>query len=379
MFRFENCINKMGITLMTALVALTLAGPVLADNDCQPPANTVIDTIKGFTGPYGLAVDSNRGVAYVSNFGGNTLSVIDEATNAVTATITVGSNPFDVQIDPFRGKVYVSNYFAKTVSVIDEATNTVTATIAMPITVQGGNVEFLAVDPVRGKVYATVESNTANYVAVIDENTDTIVKTVTLSDSPIAVGVDPIRGTIYVGMSNLGPYNVIVMDPRTYAITATIPMPSYTVYIAVDPVTGLVYASNTNYVYAEQSKGIYNVPGTVSVIDERTNEVTATIVTGPPSGSGQATTEHTAIDPINRTVYTTNASNGTLSVIDAVTNTVTDTIQLSSKCIGVGVDPARRTVYVANKNDNTVSVVSAGGPRHWRDPFGDFLGDHSKR
>ena len=58
---------------------------------------------------------------------GNTVSVIDTATNTVTATVNVGRSPAGVAVTPDGRKVYVANRLdAGTVSVIDTATNTVT-------------------------------------------------------------------------------------------------------------------------------------------------------------------------------------------------------------------------------------------------------------
>ncbi len=67
--------------------------------------------------------------AYITNYGSNTVSVIDTATNTVTATIPVGIDPYGVAVTPDGSKVYVANVGSNTVSVIDTATNTVTATI----------------------------------------------------------------------------------------------------------------------------------------------------------------------------------------------------------------------------------------------------------
>lgn len=49
---------------------------------------------------------------------GNTMSVIDGATNAVVATIAVGALPSDVAVSPDSSRVYVTNSGDHTVSVI---------------------------------------------------------------------------------------------------------------------------------------------------------------------------------------------------------------------------------------------------------------------
>ena len=63
----------------------------------------------------------------MANLASGTVSVIDEATNTVTHTIPVGSGPYGVAVDPAADTVYVTNDFGNTVSVIDAATNAVAA------------------------------------------------------------------------------------------------------------------------------------------------------------------------------------------------------------------------------------------------------------
>ena len=72
--------------------------------------------------------------AYITNFHGNTVSVIATATNTVVGLpIPVGTLPLGVAVTPDGSTVYVANFgdgsVNGTVSVIATATNTVTATI----------------------------------------------------------------------------------------------------------------------------------------------------------------------------------------------------------------------------------------------------------
>jgi YVTN family beta-propeller protein len=95
--------------------------------------------------------------------------------------------------------------------------------------------------------------------------------------------------------------------------------------------------------------------GTVSVIDEATRMVTATIPVGYRPVA-------VAVDPAARTAYVANAGGGTVSVIDEANRTVTATIPVGGDPDGVAVDPADRTAYVANASDGTVSVISTVRP-----------------
>jgi YVTN family beta-propeller protein len=78
-----------------------------------------------------VAVTPDGATAYVANHGGNTVSVIDTATNTVTTTITVGSFPHQVAVTPDGTTAYTGNDGSGSVSVIDTTTNTVTTTITV--------------------------------------------------------------------------------------------------------------------------------------------------------------------------------------------------------------------------------------------------------
>ncbi|WP_432995902.1 PKD domain-containing protein [Dactylosporangium sp. CA-233914] len=71
-----------------------------------------------------MAITPDGEYAYVANRGGNTVSVINTATNAV-ATVTVGGGPLSVATTPDGVRAYVTNSTDHTVSVIDTTTGTV--------------------------------------------------------------------------------------------------------------------------------------------------------------------------------------------------------------------------------------------------------------
>jgi YVTN family beta-propeller protein len=67
--------------------------------------------------------------AYVTNFDGYTVSVIDGKTNAVIGNIKVGKGPSAVSVNPSTNVAYVANYHDNTISVIGGKTNTVIGNI----------------------------------------------------------------------------------------------------------------------------------------------------------------------------------------------------------------------------------------------------------
>lgn len=98
--------------------------------------DTVVSTYTGGNGVGGVAINSSTNRLYVSNKQGDTVSVFDTTTDTqVGNEISVGDNPVNFGISEARNKIYVSNRGAtgmgNTVSVIDGASNTVTATITV--------------------------------------------------------------------------------------------------------------------------------------------------------------------------------------------------------------------------------------------------------
>jgi len=87
-------------------------------------AVTVTATVTVGSAPDSVAVTPNGTYAYVTNEGGNSVSVISTASNTVTTTITVGARPYGVAVTPNGAYVYVTNYGGNSVSVISTASKT---------------------------------------------------------------------------------------------------------------------------------------------------------------------------------------------------------------------------------------------------------------
>ena len=92
------------------------------------PQFTVTANVPVGEGPWDVAVSPDGSRVYVANSFGESVSVIDAATNTVTATIALGDRPYDVAVSPDGTRLYATDLRGG-VSVIDTATNTVTATI----------------------------------------------------------------------------------------------------------------------------------------------------------------------------------------------------------------------------------------------------------
>jgi YVTN family beta-propeller protein len=91
----------------------------------------VIKQVETGNQPFGIAFNADGTSAYVANFVGSSVSVIDTATIEVVATISSAQarTPAGVAITPNGALAYTANYNSSNVSVIDTATNTIIATI----------------------------------------------------------------------------------------------------------------------------------------------------------------------------------------------------------------------------------------------------------
>jgi YVTN family beta-propeller protein len=174
--------------------------------------------IKVGSGPDGVAVDQATDTVYVTNGGGNTVSVINGATCNATITsgcgqtpptITVGNGPVGIAVDQITHTLYVANAGASTVSVINTVTCTATVTSGCgqtPPTMATEGMPFgLALDQATDTIYADsiVGSSTDvfNGATCNAETTSGCGQTpvsVPMGGWPSNVTVNPATGTVYV-------------------------------------------------------------------------------------------------------------------------------------------------------------------------------------
>ncbi len=269
-------------------------------------------------------------VAYITNSGDRTVSVINITNNSIAVMMSVGSYPTGVAVTSDRIKVYVANYGGNNVSVIDTATNNVTATVNV-----GKGPEGVAVNPNGTKVY--VANYGSNNVSVINTTTNTITATVPVGSSPIGVAVNPDGTKVYV--ANYVDGTVSVINTTTNTVAATVLVRNYPYEVAVSPDGTKVYVAN------------YVNSGTISVINTANNTVTATVPVGKyPEG--------VAVNPNGSKVYVANHNSNTVSVINTTTNKVVATVNVGTNPVGVALTPDGTNLYVTNQNGNDVSVIN---------------------
>src|SRR5215469_5536829 len=171
------------------------------DDEDERATKYTVTTITdpSFSEAVGVAVTPDGRTVYISNFAGNTVSVIDTATDKVTKVIQDPSFnfPWGAVVSPDGSKVYVvnngPNFDGNTVSVIDTATNTVTETITLP---DGKGPNAVAVTPDGSQVYVNNDSDIGG-VSVIATATNTVGSIPTVDGFTTGVAVTPDGRKVY--------------------------------------------------------------------------------------------------------------------------------------------------------------------------------------
>ncbi len=279
-----------------------------------------------------------------------TVSVpLSSAQLAWSTSVNTAASPTGVATSPDGQYTYVANQGSGTVSVVDNTTNTVVKTITV-----GSLPTGVAVSPDGNTVYVT--NRASGTVSMIDTNPasptyNTVAKTVKVGSSPTDVAVSPDGNEVYVTNQSSNTVSVIDTDPTHITTYRTVVK---TITVGTGP-TGVAVSPDSNTVYVTN-----RTSGTVSVID--TNPANTTtynrVVTTIRVGTNPT---DVAVSPDGGRVYVTNYGSSSVSVIDtkagsATYRTVVKTITVGSNPNSVALSPDGSLAYVANGRD-TVSVI----------------------
>lgn len=159
----------------------------------------------GLSHPWGLAVDEQRGIVYITEIGKDTLVAYHEDSGK-SETAHTGAMPDAVGVDESTNRIYVANYVGDSVTVFDGATLKAIATVAT-----GHHPQALAVDHQRHRVF--VANTHSDNATVIDGTGNRVVATIPAGKNPYAVAVDPESGQVYV--ANYGSQPLTKLDFST--------------------------------------------------------------------------------------------------------------------------------------------------------------------
>lgn len=277
------------------------------------------------------------GKIYVSMYGDNAITVIDQATHAILSHIAVGKGPAIVLATPDNKKLYTANWSDNTLSAVDVATGAVKSIVL------DGRAWAIAMSPVGNKLYAGVGSNK---LAVIDTTTDAITSSFDTSpDFPQSVIVSPDGALVYADPGSTS-NPTAALSPGTIEALSTadggvvqppIPVGAAPAWASISPDGSRVYTLNF-------------LAATVSVVDTAAWQVVATVGTG--SGSQPIISASTP-----DVLAVTNFGSANLITIDFHTNKVTHTLALDGRPVGVGGFNATGTLgYVVDFGHASLAV-----------------------
>ena len=273
----------------------------------------VVTTLTGVDSPHNVQVGRDGTTVYTVT-GEDRVIAIDQGTYAVRAVAPTGSAPAHV-IDAPNGKVYVTDAGDGTLSVFEASGLRPAGRIEL-----GGMPHGLR--PAAGGSVIVVADTEAGVIHLIDPATDRVTGAVPVGAGPAQVAVSADGRFAYAGTTE--PAAVVKVDLSARAVVATVAVPAAPVQLYLTP-------DERTVVSADQ--GTRQQPGnTLSVIDTPEMTVRAAVGTGAgPHG--------VVIDPSGTRAWVTNTYDDTVSVIDLPSLSAVATVPVGERPNGVSFSP----------------------------------------
>jgi YVTN family beta-propeller protein len=299
-----------------------------------------------------------------TNFAGDTIHIIDPATNKVVGKIEGMEATHGITVAPDGSRIYISEEADNTVTVIDGKTLKVTKKIPL-----SGNPNLIDITPDGKSIYAAIalsyndlsefpkiKANATGGVDVIDTVSLTKVKTIPMKGGVHDLNVTPDGKFVIVGNARGGRANVMtVVDTKTNEIAWTMPM---------DPAPSPMAVSknpdgSTKSIFAQNGRD-----NGFQVVDFATRKVTNTVklpdITsqeqnpfGPPAAS-----HGIMVTPDQKTLLVASRFNSALYAYSLPDLKFLGVATLGGKGAGwLSITPDGKTAYVANEHTNDTSVV----------------------
>jgi YVTN family beta-propeller protein len=298
-------------------------------------------------GPIGdLAVDADSNTIVVTNYGDNSVSVIDTDTMAIEDTIAVVGEPFAATAANDRAYITTTSASYDAISVIDTTTKTVIASYPLAFSVTA-----VAVSPDGKRVFAGRTGPEHVDIAVIDVTAERV-GTIDVAQGPgisiDAVRVDPSGKRVYAATSDARGSRLVVVNAETARVDANVGIGA--------PIRDLALgADGTAYVLTSDLAR----RGVVHIVDLATNKVRDGVE------SGAAPTQ-LVLSPDGTRVYIVDYDE--VAVLCTLTNEVINSVKVGAQpsCVAMSADGSR--LYVADYAGKVTafSVASTMSPMYSR-------------
>jgi len=305
-------------------------------------SNAVLTTVTGIKGPHNVQVGRGGATVYAVSGGTNTVVAIDATTYTVDAVAATGSAPAHV-IEAPNGKVYVTNAADGTVSVYQSPGLVPVGKIDL-----GGKPHGLR--PAAAGSVIVVANTAADRLDLIDPGTDRSTGAVPVGEAPVQVAVTADGRYAYTGITK--PPTVVKVDLASRTVVGTAPVPTAPVQLYLTPDEKSVLSAN---------QGTSDQPGdTLSVIDTAAMTVRGTVTTGSgPHG--------VVIDDSGTRAWVTNTFADTVSAVNVEKLSTAATIPVGKSPNGISYSPrpaAPAAETVTLDLPALPSVYPGDGPGH---------------
>ena len=302
----------------------------------------------------GLAISADNSLVFLSTTS-NKVWIINTTTGVILNKITVGSDPRNIVVTPNNAAAYISNYLGGTISVIDISSKTVVQTLTA-----GSNPQEMAVDLSNANVWVSNSGGVVSRITlpapVFDVSGVSVVNkgsaSLTISLLPTDVlltgksynlnqivsvkGNGAVTYAIQSGSCKLSGSTLTVYDTATIVVSVTsaptglcysgsitltinVSIPPYSIIttpVGRRPVSIAIGADNSRIWTANQTDG------SLTLLDASSNTVLNTVnVDGAPSSITLTSDSHY--------VWFTDSSNGVVKKLDTSSNQVVSTISTS--------------------------------------------------
>ncbi|MBI1750155.1 MAG: hypothetical protein HY234_15705 [Acidobacteria bacterium] len=280
--------------------------------------------------PSAVAIDPQRDLAVVTNFGCDSVSLVDLTSGTITATVAVGSKPRGVAVSSRLGRAVVTNSGAGTASLL----NLAAAPPAVTTSVTVGS-EPLGVTMDEGTGRAIVANASSNTLSLFDASAGGSLVSLAVDTRPVAVAVDTDRQVAAV--AHAAANNVAVVNLSTLSISGRVSNVSLPTAVVFDPVTRMFIAN------ASLGNNLVLVrPDTLQASALRAGINPTSI----------------AYNVNSATLVTTNSVGNNFSVIDFIDRRVRVVLPImASQQFAVDIHPRTNLAVIADATNNRVLLV----------------------